>query len=164
MIYGYSLYVLKVSQTALQWLVHLTKLSKHHWCLWIKRCTWPHVTVILLHTFPICSPVLTCVNSCKNTLLAKEITEAQWYSRILNLYTCIPYCLFLTLYTLTSIYMHILHTFLCVLTRRIYSTVKSFFFFDKENFLNNQGIFCQWFNLMDDICKAKLVCSHYLGF
>ena len=86
-----------------------------------------HVTVILLHTFPICSPVLTCANSCKNTLSAKEIVEAQWYSRILNLYTCIPYCLFLTLYTLTSIYMHILHTFLCVLTRRICSTIKSFF-------------------------------------
>ena len=86
-----------------------------------------HVTVILLHTFPICSPVLTCANSCKNTLSAKEIIEAQWYSRILNLYTCIPYCLFLTLYTLTSIYMHILHTFLCVLTRRICSTIKSFF-------------------------------------
>ena len=86
-----------------------------------------HVTVMLLHTFPICSPVLTCANSCKNTLSAKEIVEAQWYSRILNLYTCIPYCLFLTLYTLTSIYMHILHTFLCVLTRRICSTIKSFF-------------------------------------
>ena len=148
----------------LQWLVHLPKLCKHHWCLWIKRCTWPHVTVMLSHTFPICSPVLTCANSSKKTLSAKEIVEAQWYSRILNLYTCIPYCLFLTLYTLTSIYMHILHTFLCVLTRRSCSTVKSFFFFDKENFLNNQGIFCQWFNLMDDICKAKLVCSHYLGF
>ena len=86
-----------------------------------------HVTVMLLHTFPICSPVLTCANSCKNTLSAKEIIEAQWYSRILNLYTCIPYCLFLTLYTPTSIYMHILHTFLCVLTRRICSTIKSFF-------------------------------------
>ena len=122
------LYVLKVFQTALQWLVHLTKLSKHHWCLWIKRCTWPHVTVMLSHTFPICSPVLTCVNSCKNTLLAEEIIEAQWYFLILNLYTCIPYCLFLTLYTLTSIYMHILHTFLCVLTRRICSTVKSFLY------------------------------------
>ena len=89
-----------------------------------------HVTVMLLHTFPICSPVLTCANSCKNTLSAKEIVEAQWYSRILNLYTCIPYCLFLTLYTLTSIYMHILHTFLCVLTRRICSTIKSFFVSD----------------------------------
>ena len=86
-----------------------------------------HVTFMLLHTFPICSSVLTCANSCKNTLSAKEIVEAQWYSRILNLYTCIPYCLFLTLYTLTSIYMHILHTFLCVLTRRICSTIKSFF-------------------------------------
>ena len=89
------------------------------WC----SCNFYAVT----YTFPICSPVLTCANSCKNTLSAKEIIEAQWYSRILNLYTCIPYCLFLTLYTLTSIYMHILHTFLCVLTRRICSTIKSFF-------------------------------------
>ena len=110
-------YVLKVFQIALQWLVYLTKLSKHHWCLWIKRCTWPHVTVMLSHTFPICSPVLTCVNSCKNTLLAEEIIEAQWYFLILNLYTCIPYCPYFSLCS------------------------------DKENLLNNQAIFCQWFNL-----------------
>ena len=135
---------MKVFQTALQWLVHLTKLSKHHWCLWIKRCTWPHVTVILLHTFPICSPVLTCVNSCKNTLLAKEITEAQWYSRILNLYTCIPYCLFLTpLHSNINIYAYSPYFSLCsdkenllnsqklfFLTRRICSTIKLFFVSD----------------------------------
>ena len=125
------LYVLKVFQTALQWLVHLTKLSKHHWCLWIKRCTWPHVTVILLHTFPICSPVLTCVNSCKNTLLAEEIIEAQWYFLILNLYTCIPYCPYFSL---------------CSDKENLLNSQK-LFFFDKENLLNNQAIFCQWFNL-----------------
>ena len=128
MIYGYSLYVLKVSQTALQWLVHLTKLSKHHWCLWIKRCTWPHVTVMLSHTFPICSPVLTCVNSCKNKLLAKEIIEAQWYFLILNLYTYIPYCLFLTLFTLTSIIIYAYSPYFSLCS-------------DKENLLNSQAFF-----------------------
>ena len=125
------LYVLKVFQTALQWLVHLTKLSKHHWCLWIKRCTWPHVTVMLSHTFPICSPVLTCVNSCKNTLSAKEIIEAQWYFLILNLYTCIPYCPYFSL---------------CSDKENLLNSQK-LFFFDKENLLNNQAMFCQWFNL-----------------
>ena len=116
------LYVLKVFQTALQWLVHLTKLSKHHWCLWIKRCTWPHVTVMLSHTFPICSPVLTCVNSCKNTLLAEEIIEAQWYFLILNLYTCIPYCPY---FSLCSDKENLLNSQkLFFLTRRICSIIK----------------------------------------
>ena len=41
-IYGYSLYVLRVFQQAFQWLVHFPKLCKHHWRLWIKRCTWAH--------------------------------------------------------------------------------------------------------------------------
>ena len=37
-------------QTALQWLVHLPKLSKHHWFLWIKRCNWAH-GISLTHTW-----------------------------------------------------------------------------------------------------------------
>ena len=82
---------------------------------------------MLLYTFSICSTVLTCASSCKNTPTAKEIAQEQCYHRIPNLYTYIPYCLFLTLYTLTLLYMHILHIFFCVLTRRICSAIKSFF-------------------------------------
>ena len=48
----------------------------------------------VIHISHLC-PVLTCVNSCKNTPSAKEIVEAQWYYRICNkhVYTCILYCL-----------------------------------------------------------------------
>ena len=127
-IYGYSLFVRKGFQKALPWLVQLPKLSKHHSCLWVKRCTWAHGILLknaceikldsrnweiekkemkfiifgrwclcycsaIIHFFHL-HPVLTCANSWKSTLSAKEIIEAQWYNRILNLYTCIWYCLF----------------------------------------------------------------------
>ena len=89
-----------------------------------------HVTVMLLNTFTICSTVLICANSYENTLSAKEIIEAKWYCRIFNLDRFILFCPLLTFYTPTSIYMHILHTFLQVLTRRICSTIRNFFFSD----------------------------------
>ena len=86
-----------------------------------------HVTVMLLHAFSISSTVLICANSYENTLSAKEIVEAKWYCRIFNLDRSILFCPLLTFYTPTSLYMHILHTFLQVLTRRICSTIRNFF-------------------------------------
>ena len=100
-----------------------------------RWCSCNCYAVMLLYTFSICSTVLTCASSCKNTPTAKEIAQEQCYHRIPNLYTYIPYCLFLTLYTLTLLYMHILHIFfLCLLTRRICSAIKSFFFFWQGEF------------------------------
>ena len=87
-----------------------------------------HVTVMLLHAFSICSTVLICANSYENTLSAKEIVEAKWCCRIFNLDRSILFCPLLTFYTPTSLYMLILHTFLQVLTRRICSTIRNFFF------------------------------------
>ena len=123
-------------------------------------------------------PVLTCVNSCKKSLSAKEIVEAQWYSRILNLYTYIPYCVFNPLHSKINIYayspyfslcsgkknllnneglffvsVHFL-IFLCALTRRICTTIKSFFwqgeFAQQSKDFFVSGLIYGWH------CKAKL--------
>ena len=58
----------------------------------------------------------------------RQLRKSHKNNAIIESLIYIPYCLFLTLYTLTLLYMHILHTFLCLLTRRICSAIKSFFF------------------------------------
>ena len=93
-----------------------------------RWCSCNCYAVMLLYTFSICSTVLTCASSCKNTPTAKEIAQEQCYHRIPNLYTYIPYCLFLTLYTLTLLYMHILHIFFFVFWRGEFAQQSRAFF------------------------------------